>query len=126
LVFLGRVDEFASAIFALMIPALFFFAWNPRLLRGSPAVPRRSYALFAVGAVLSLGYFYSLWNEGLKVQGVSYTYSLFSANIAAIAVLGFVFARKEPSFRYNLFLHWTLFLWMSWFAFPFLGKLSFP
>ncbi len=184
-------SEMASGILTMTIPALFFFAWNPRLFRGSVKVPRRSYALFVVGAVLSLDYFYSDWNEGLKVQGVWYTYALFSADIALVAALGFMFARTwnpglfrgsikvprrayalfavgavlslgyflfgvhgvwysyalfaadialvaalgfmfawrwkgEPSFRTNLFLHWTLFAWFFWFAFPFLGHLVLP
>jgi len=187
----GNFGELASGILTMMIPALFFFAWNPQLFRGRVKVPRRSYALFAVGALLSLDYSYSAWSEGLRVQGVWYTYALFSADIALVAALGFMFARTwnprlfrggikvprrsyalfavgavlslgyflfevhgvwytyalfaadialvaalgfmfawrwkgEPSFSTNLFLHWTLFAWFFWFAFPFLGHLVLP
>ena len=109
-----------QAFFPAAWPALFFFVWDPRLYRGSVKVPRRSYALFAVGAVLSLGYFL------FGVQGVWYTYALFAAEIALVAALGFIFAwrwKGEPSFRTNLFLHWNLFAWLAWFAFPLLGRM---
>ena len=125
----GRSGEAASDILTMMIPALFFFAWNPQLFRSSVKVPRRSYALFAVGAALSLGYFFSRWSEGLEVQGVQYTYNLFALNIAFVAALGFMFAPRwkgPPSFRTNLFLHWALFVWFFWFAFPPFGQFSLP
>ena len=98
---LGLFGQEASVILMLMIPALFFFAWNPRLFRGSGKVPRRSYALFAVGAVLSLDYFYSAWNEGLRVQGVRCTYTLFATNIALVAALGFMFAGRWKGDRHS-------------------------
>lgn len=125
----SRFGDAASGIFTMMIPALFFFAWNPRLFLGSVKVPRRSYALFAVGTVYSLDYFYSAWNEGLRVQGVQYTYTFFALNIALVAALSFMFARRwraAPSFRSNLFLHWTLCAWLFWFSLPLLGQLSLP
>lgn len=129
LMFFGYIGEWAPAILTMMIPALFFFAWNPGLFRGSVNFPRRTYALFAVVAVLSLGYFSLAWSDGLRNQGVRYTYTVFAANIVLVAILGFLFtiSRKEqPSFRTNMFLHWTLFVWLFWFAFPFFGQLSFP
>ena len=119
----------ASGILLIMLPALCFFVWNPRLFRGSVKVPRRTYVLFAVGALLSLSYFALAWNDGLTVQGVQYTYTVFAANIVIVAALGFMFAisrKAEPSFRTDLSLHWTLFVWLFWFAFPYLGPLGFP
>ena len=121
--------EGASFYLTMMFPVLFFFAWNPRLFLGGVNVPRRSYALFAVGAGLSVYYFYFAWSEGLRVQGFWYTYSLFAADLVLVVALGFVFARRwrgEPSFISNLFLHWALCGWLFWFAFPFLGQLSLP
>jgi hypothetical protein len=126
---LASFIEGASFYLTMMSPVLFFFAWNPRLFVGSVHVPRRSYALFVVGAALSVYYFYFAWNEGLRVQGFWYTFSLFAADVSLVVALGFIFARKrreEPSFISNLFLHWALCGWLFWFAFPFLGQLSLP
>ena len=114
---------------AQMATALFFFAWNPRLFRGSVDVPKRTYVLFAVVTVLSSINFYSNWNDGLQVQGGPYTFTVLTLNIVCIMGLGTIFVRsrnKEPSFANNLLLHWSLFAWLAWFALPFLGAPTYP
>jgi hypothetical protein len=42
------------------------------------------------------------------------------------AVLFFAFVRTwkmGASFRNSLFVHWMLFAWLAWYAFPYLGEL---
>jgi hypothetical protein len=37
-----------------------------------------------------------------------------------------IFAQRwkgEPSFISNLVVHWILFVWLAWYAFPYLGEL---
>ncbi len=60
------------------------------------------------------------------MQGARYTHVVCAVNIAWIVVLWtmFVFVRNsKPTFRMNLLLHWTLFMWLAWYAFPFFGEL---
>jgi len=118
-------ESLASAQF---VPVLLFFAWNPRLFSGATNVPKRSYALFAIATLLTVLYFRSV-SDGIGYQGPKYTYAFLAANVASIALLVFIFVRnwnREPSFRTNLLLHWSLFAWLAWFAFPFLGAPVWP
>ena len=111
---------------AVVLPTLLFFIWNPGLLRGETKVPKRSYALLAVATVLSVFYFVSGWDLGLKYQGIHYTRFVSAVNTAWVAflILGFLRSRKRAtSFRFNLFLHWMMFAWLAWYAFPYLGEL---
>src|SRR5579864_148291 len=79
---------------AICVLTLLFFAWHPRLFRGAPNVPIRSYVLFANVAVLSALYFAASWNWGLQYQGVHYTHVVFTVNIVWVAVLALGFARS--------------------------------
>ena len=111
---------------AMAVPMLLFFLWNPALLRGETKVPRRSYALLLGATVLSVPWFVMGWKFGLEFQGSRYNYSVLAINIAWLAVLWTIAARsrkKEGSFQTSLFLHWALFAWLAWYAFPYLGEL---
>lgn len=113
-------------IAAIMVPTLLFFIWNPGLFRGDPTVPTRSYVLTAVLAVLSVIYFVTSWSAGVHYQGMENTRTLCLVNILSVIslALGFSGVRKVgPSFKYNLLVHWMLFAWLSWYAFPWLGEL---
>jgi hypothetical protein len=82
--------------------------------------------LLAVAAVLSVFYFIGSWKWGLEYQGLHHTRVVCAANIVWVAILGFAFARSRQgttSFKFNLFLHWMLFAWLAWYAFPYLGEL---
>jgi hypothetical protein len=35
----------------------------------------------------------------------------------------FIWAKRQPSFGRNLLAHWLLFVWLGWYAFPYLGEL---
>jgi hypothetical protein len=66
------------------------------------------------------------WKFGLQYQGTRYVYEVSAANVFGIAFLatGFSWSRKwEGSFTLNLALHWLLFVWLAWYAFPYLGEL---
>jgi hypothetical protein len=111
---------------SVILPTLLFFAWCPGLFRGQVETPKRSYGLFAVATVLSVVYFVASWKWGLQYQGIRYTHIVCIVNIGWAAFLGLIFARswnRPPSFRFNLFLHWMLFAWLAWYAFPYLGEL---
>jgi TRAP-type uncharacterized transport system fused permease subunit len=110
----------------IALPTLFFFVWQPGLFDGQAKIPKRSYWLFAVAAVLSVMYFISSWKWGLKYQGAEFTLSVCIINVVWVVFLGLLLAvnrRRAPSYGFNLFLHWVLFAWLAWYAFPYLGEL---
>jgi hypothetical protein len=111
---------------AVAVPMLCFFAWHPGLFRGESRVPKRSYVLLMITALLSVVYFVTSWELGSRYQGLLFTREVCAANVAWVGFLGLAFARawKQPfSFKYSLFLHWMLFAWFAWYAFPYLGEL---
>jgi hypothetical protein len=111
---------------AIALPSLLFVAWNPGLMRGQVNVPKRSYVLMTVLTILSVFYFVMGWKLGVEYEGIEYTRAVCLINVAWIALLtlAFVRARKtRPSFMSNVLLHWALFAWLAWYAFPYLGEL---
>jgi hypothetical protein len=111
---------------AMAVPMLLFFLWNPALFRGEAKVPKRSYALLATATLLSVPWFVMGWKYGLRFQGSRYNYSVLAINIGWLAGLWTMAVRSrkvEPSFQASLFLHWILFAWLAWYAFPYLGEL---
>ena len=110
----------------VVLPSLLFFAWNPALFSGAQIPPRRSYILFGALVLLSVVYFVLSWSYGVQYQGRSYTLTIALANAIWIALLTVLFAlsrTRKPTFIYNLTLHWLLFAWLAWYAFPYLGEL---
>jgi hypothetical protein len=111
---------------AVAVPSLLFFVWNPGLFRGDAKVPKRSYWLLGTAIILSSIWFVVSWKWGLQYQGVRYTYIVCGGNIVwAVFLVGLFagFRNREVSFKTNLLLHWALFAWLAWYAFPFLGEL---
>ncbi len=111
---------------AVVVPMLLFFLWHPGLLRGEPKIPKRSYALLLTAILLSVADFISSWNWGLHYQGPQYLHVVCAVNVAWVVFLAFSFIRawKNPStFKSSLFLHWMLFAWLAWYAFPYMGEL---
>ena len=112
---------------AVILPMLLFSVWQPGLFRGEARAPKRSYVLLAVAAVLSVFYFIGSWKWGLEYQGPHHTRVVCAANIVWVAILGLAFARSwqgTTSYKFCLFLHWMLFAWLAWYAFPYLGDLA--
>ena len=110
---------------AALVPPLFFFAWNPGLLKGKSKVPKRSGWLLLVGTGLTAVWFAAGWRDGMHYQGSTYVYSVFFGNVVCILSLGAAFVRckRGESFAANLAFHWALFLWLAWYALPYLGEL---
>jgi hypothetical protein len=111
---------------AVTIPTLLFFAWHPALFKGSNIFPKRTYVLFTAVAVLNAICFIGGWKFGLEYQGARYTYAVCAINVAWTAGLGMLLwrcRRITMSFTYNLVVHWLLFAWLAWYAFPYLGEL---
>jgi len=111
---------------AVAVPMLLFFGWHPGLFRGDAQIPKRSYVLLIVLILLSIVDFVAGWNWGLQYQGAHYTHVVCAVNVAWAAFLLLAFARtrkRSSSFAYSLFLHWMLFAWLAWYAFPYLGEL---
>ena len=111
---------------AIFVPTLCFFAWHPGLLQGKRGIPKRSYVLLVVLIVMSIVYFITSWNWGLEYQGSKFTHEMAVINTGWAVLLAFGFLRGlklPPSFMYSLILHWLLFAWLAWYAFPFLGEL---
>jgi drug/metabolite transporter (DMT)-like permease len=115
----------SSRALAIAVPSLLFFVWNPGLFRGESKIPKRSHWLLAVVTILSVVWFTMSWEYGLQYQGARYVYGVCIANVVWIAFLGVMFAKWKgrSSFRLNLALHWLLFVWLAWYAFPYLGEL---
>lgn len=109
----------------LTLPVLFFFAWNPRLLCGQIRTPKRTYVLVFLGVALGAANLIGSWSYGVRWQGVEYTLFVSAESVACMAmlcILLFFRWKDEPSFVWNLALHWLFFAWLAWFAFPYLGE----
>lgn len=115
----------SSRLVGIVVPSLIFFAWNPGLFRGENKPPTRSYGLLVVATILSVIWIVVGWKNGLHYQGVGYVHRVSVVTVAWIALLGTLFTLywKRESFRLNLALHWLLFAWLAWYAFPYLGEL---
>jgi hypothetical protein len=111
---------------AIAVPMLCFFAWNPGLFHGESKIPKRSHVLLIILILLSIADFLVSWKPGLHYRGPEFTRAVYGINALWIAFLALGFGRtwREPSsFRYSLFLHWMLFAWLAWYAFPYTGEL---
>ncbi len=110
---------------AALVPAALFFLWCPGLFRGQTKVPNRSVVFFGILTVLTGIFFIGSWSYGLQYQGAAFTYGTCAANIAWIILLWsvFIWARGKQTFHANLLVHFLLFAWLGWYAFPYLGEL---
>lgn len=119
------VSSFLSQA-AMFVPVILFYCWNPGLLKGRESIPIRTYWMFGALAALSLVHFAVNWRLGVKYDGIEYTRAVCFANAAWFSVLlgGFGWAwNRQSAFWTNLLLHWALFVWLAWYAFPYLGEL---
>ena|SRR2546426_4453677 len=110
---------------AVAVPMVLFLVWNPGLFYGDAKVPKRSYVLLIIATLLNVLWFVVGWKDGLAIQGAKYNYSVCAVNMVWAASLWVISAhswKAEPSFKTNLLLHWMLFAWLAWYAFPFFGE----
>src|SRR5215471_19450929 len=114
---------------ALLIWPALFLLWNPSLLRGSHAAPRRTYALWLITTLLSVAWFAAYlidWHDLSRrwhdIEDIQKWRTLGAINAVLAVVIGFILQRirdhQRSSFASNLLLHWGLFAWLAWCAFP--------
>jgi len=121
-VFGGRAITFALA--TLAIPVLFVF-WSFPLLKGQERIPKRTKILAALLVLLSFIALAASWSYGIQYQGIGHTVAMYLFNLGCWAIL-FVLLRnnaRQASYTSNFLFHWTLFAWLAWVAFPWLGEL---
>jgi len=117
---------FMTARAGIVAPTLLFLLWNPSLFRGDGRIPKRSYIFLALLTVFTASWFVQGWNFGLHYQGPRFTQLMLVMNIAWLLGLWTLFLsawKRTPSFGFSLTIHWLLFAWLAWCAFPYLGEL---
>jgi len=109
---------------AFLAPAGIFLLWSKQLLNGEARVPHRSLWALAVLGALNFWYFLSVWTEGVLRYGHDYVLTVAIVNAGFVATLGgrAVRSYRRPTFASSLFFHSLLFLWLVWYAFPYLGE----
>jgi hypothetical protein len=118
------LDQRAVVLAILVIPSLFcvwcYPAWSSR-----PEIPLRSLVLFAIIAVLSAIHLAASYHYGVEYQGKSHTIAVSVINVCCyVAILCLaITGRHRPTLGRNLVFHATLFSWLAWYAFPWLGEL---
>jgi hypothetical protein len=107
-----------------LIPLLWgalFVGWHPALLRGEAEVPSRTIALWLATALLSGAYSVVSWRPGVVFEGRLFTELSLAADLVVFSAL-LRLARTRPSFGRSLGLQVSLFVWVSTYAFPYLGS----
>ena len=110
-------------------PALFFL-WSPGLFCASRAVPGRTYDLWLLTTLLSILLFanylierrdYSRrWHDVEDIQKWRFANGMSGALAIVVGIfLLRAWIPQTPSYAMNLLLHWTMFAWFTWCAFPF-------
>jgi hypothetical protein len=134
----GSLTLISPWSFVLIIPTLFgvppwlvpflwgalFVGWCPASIWGAAEVPARTIALWLAAAMLSIAYFVTSWRAGVVFQGLLFTVPVLVVNIVAFGICSALLRRalKKPSFGRCLRLHVSLFVWLSTYAFPYLGS----
>ncbi|NQY01981.1 MAG: hypothetical protein HRT76_01760 [Halieaceae bacterium] len=109
--------------FSFVTPALYILVL--KLSSSSVHFPRIVLYLVAVFGVLNILYFQSAWEYGIKYQGPEHTKIVAVENIAgfgialAIAITALAKGSRPLAYAANL----TLFVLLSWCAFPYIGEL---
>jgi hypothetical protein len=120
------VDRGWSLGSVTVLPSMLFFLWHARLFQGIDRVPKRTYVLWTVVTILSIAWFAIIWREALRFHSFQHLLSVGGINLTWAASVGALLARNwrgPSSFGSNLLLHWALFAWLAWYAFPVLGEL---
>jgi hypothetical protein len=119
------LSEWHLQSLAVLVPSILFFLWSPGLFLKRSNVPKRTPALLGLMTVLTTVDFVFEWNDGVRYQGAHHTIAVCIINLTWLVFLWWaVFHwRRQPSFRVDLLLHWFLFAWLAWYAFPYLGEL---
>jgi uncharacterized membrane protein YhdT len=107
-----------------VVPAGTFLLWSKQLLGGEPRVPYRTVGALVVLGCLSVWYFMSTWSDSVMRYGQGFVTTVVGVNVGFVAALValVVWSYVRPSFRLSLSVHFVLFLWLAWYAFPYLGE----
>ena len=118
LLMFGRLG--LPALLSPMAGFLLFRPWDREQVR----IPRRSVALFLVLGALTLWHFLGSRSGAVLYQGYSHTVTVLIGNIAFVTVLSglALLSHIKPTSRVSFMFHWLLFLWLGWYAFPYLGE----
>ena len=115
----------AVGVLASLPLSVLFVAWLYPLATGEQAVPTRSLILSVAVTVVCAEWLGSGWRYGLEYQGALYTTVVVGYNVLCLTALTLLYItnRVTPRFWSNLAFHTTLFSWVAWSAFPWLGEL---
>src|SRR5215467_16078814 len=113
----------------LIIWPVLFLLWNPTLLLGARAAPKRTYILWLITTLLTVAWFVAYfihWNDFSKrwhdIEDIQKWRTLGLINGGMAVAVGLMLLRirylQRSSFASNLILHWGLFAWLAWCAFP--------
>ena len=110
-----------------LVPILWgalFVGWCPASIWGAAEVPSRTIALWLAAAMLSIVYFVTSWRAGVTFQGIRFAVPVLVVNVVEFSTCSILLwgALKKPSFGRCLGLHVSLFVWISTYAFPYLGS----
>jgi hypothetical protein len=114
-------DFILSILAAIPITAA-YFAWSIGPVATS-RIPLRSVVLLVVVAAITLVVFIVGWKDGVRYQGLSHTVALALINFVLFVAIFIILIlhRTAPSNVLSQTFHGALFLWLSWFALPWLG-----
>jgi hypothetical protein len=115
--------EVLAALASIPI-SMAYLVWSAFPVSAS-RIPIRSVILFALVVLLSLVFFFGSWSYGVTYQGFFHTCAIATINGAFVLAIALVlsFHKRSPTYALSLAFHWLLFLWLAWFAFPWLGEL---
>jgi hypothetical protein len=101
-----------------------FVGWCHTSMWGAVEVPSRTVALWLATAILSIAYFVTNWRAGVMFQGLLFTVPVLVGNVVTFCTGSTLLWRalNKPSFGRCLRLHMSLFMWISTYAFPYLGS----
>jgi hypothetical protein len=114
---LSQSNETLVAATYFGLPGISFLCCVPLFLRRAPSVRVPSLLLASATAVGSLLVFFDFWSNDVAMARSA----LASAAMAAITASMLAWSRSRPSFSATYAFHVSLFLWLWWFAFPWLG-----
>jgi hypothetical protein len=122
---LGVNPNVFGYFYPLTYITLAFWLCNPKAFLGKTTLPKHSLLVGAIFLFFSIWYYLKAWPYGMQWQGATYTIYVTAMNLAIVAAVGALGYRawRMPSFKLNLFFHWSLFAWFQTFAFAYLGEL---
>ena len=104
--------------FAIVVPAVAFWLWNVNLFRGDIQFPTRSIVLQVLAGAAALVWHIAGFRNGYFHAG----WAVASVLMFCAAFMGGLVCRRQPSFWLNATAHWLTFVWLTSYAFPWLGE----